>query len=188
MNHITSNINWIIVGTYKTHPEANGWYIASDYQRLFWDHIPYNVDKTTAYNEKEGYGYLKSFPNIIFFDYVKHDCTLKSSKDEDIIKSKFQNLIDGVSKLRIICSKLKGQIRIGFVGFNSYGLFYNTINNSIPPNKSPFWKELRKKDNYGKQFVNYEKNTNIYLLENITSRYYKTHFVELNGWKSFWLI
>lgn len=187
MHDQLKQITRIIVSTYKTHPEEKGWYIASEYKRLFWDNIPFTVDQKTIYNEKEGYGYLQNFPNIIFFDFVKHDSSFKSSKDEDIIKYKLQNLLDGVARLKNICKEFKGKIRLGFVGYNSYGLFYNVIHNSIPQSTNLSWKDIRKKGIYGKQPIYYEKNVDIYLLENITSKYYKTHpDATLKGWESFW--
>ncbi|MGD9492852.1 MAG: hypothetical protein AB7V36_05815 [Bacteroidales bacterium] len=188
--------NRIIVGTYKTHPEEMGWYIAPEYQELFWKKIPDDYKNvasgntnTFIYDKALGTGACSNLPNVFFFDLVKHDTGLNSSKDVDVLRQKSSELLLGLMQLKTLINEFSGEIRVGMVGYNVAGLIKLVFDEpEIDPNvlSKRNLKEVAFKSKYGRTEIFVNQRATFYLLENITSRYYKTHDSELIGWKSFW--
>jgi len=194
-----NNIRWIIVATYKTKPEDEGWYIAREYKSNFWklvsDRFGINLFSELTkdtFNKKGNYGYIESAPNIIFFDLVKNTGnSFNTTRDEVLyeLPDFKKSLIKGLSELDALIEECRIETRVGLVGRNTAGIFVNSYNDINLINKLEFAKIKFKKTEYGILksiiFKNY-KNSSFYFLENITSRYYKTKNKRMLGWDVFW--
>jgi hypothetical protein len=186
-----NKIAWVIVGTYKTRPEENGWYISDNaFKQLLWDRMPFETDQKTAYLPDLEIGRLIDSPNVMFFDLAKFDQTLQSTLDDEVLKKKYKDLIVGTFRLKSIIQDLEknyNQVRIGFVGKNAYSFFHHAKNETLPTQNPSNWKKLKIKQSYGEVLMDGTKsNVKYYLLENITSRFYKTTMSNLEGWLMFW--
>lgn len=191
----TSNTTWILVNTYKSKPESAGWY--TEYENEIWKDFfkKFNIENNeTVFDEAKGYGMLKMQPNVLFFDYVKHNAKFssktigkvkKTTSDDVVIEEKLPELLKGVNNLIELIKTFKNTVRIGFVGQNPYNLFYHIINNSSLITTEHLTWTLLKKRSYGKQAIcNLPSNVEIFFLENISSSRLGRNPL-LPAWKSF---
>jgi hypothetical protein len=186
-----NEIAWVIVGTYKTRPEENGWYISDNaFKPLLWDRMPFETNQKTEYLPDLEIGRLIDCPNVMFFDLAKFDITLQSTLDDEVLKKKYEDLILGTFRLKSIIQYLERnyhQVRIGFVGKNAYSFFHHAKNETLPTQIPRDWRNLKIKQGYGEVVMDgNNSNVKYYLLENITSRFYKTRISNLEGWQLFW--
>ncbi len=193
-----SNLRYIIVGTHKTMPEQCGWYVSIEYKKIFWEHLNDNFNTNLNYSstvntfrKEKGYGYINDMPNILFFDLIKFD-EADTSKDAELFDKPTTRKIffQGAHNLVSLIESCDVETRVGLIGANTSGIFYNAIKKSANDFcKIESLKRVKYKSDYGlitnPDFIKLPK-TSFYLLENITSRYYKAKGGEFNGWKNFY--
>ncbi len=193
-----STLRYIIVGTHKTKPEENGWYIGSKYDEVFWSLLrkkfkskANNSSTINTFDKRKGYGYIKDFPNILFFDLIKYG-EASTSSDSELFDNKEtrKNFVNGVLSLAALIKSENVETKVGLIGTSTAGIFYNAIKNTSDKlNEFENIKKLKYKNDYGlindADFVKFSK-TSFFLLENITSRYYKSGKHELKGWQNFY--
>ena len=191
-------MKWIIVNTYKTKPEEEGWYIANVYKKLFWETLNGNLNTNyshentqNTYSKEFGYGYIREKPEIMFYDLLKNheNNVLENTKDDILfehpeLKNKF---ISGAKKLIQFLDNFNDFIRVGLVGYNTAGIFKLCLENKNLNDNT--LKQIKYQNNYGLcNDIYINEKTEFFLLENITSRYYQSREIYLKGWHSFWII
>ncbi len=138
---------YVIVGTYKTLPEKEGWYIKKKYDKLLWN--KFNLDKykfkvkakeiELSNNYKRLYGEvsLQNGSRIIFYDLLNFRQEIYEKEiysDNRIFRiEKFRNeMLLGAKYFHEFLNKIRKSdfIRVGFIGerseslikFESFGL------------------------------------------------------------------
>jgi len=182
----------IIVGTYKTNSESEGWYINRTKYCVLWEKLSEICGKkfTTEdsyYNLDLKLGRVKS-ANIYFYDLKKFDINAKMknekgkikpmTKDKDLFFKYPNDLINGVMYLDSLLKSFNEDIRIGLMGNNLVGLFilYYLDKQNLLNSKSDLFKLTK---NQGKN-INYglinklndvlPKNVSVYKIYNVTQR------------------
>ena len=193
-------MEWIIVGTYKTNPENQGWYIANVYIYLFWQVLNYHFNTEFFYENTEntydinnGYGYIREKPEIKFYDLLKNheNNQVNGNSDRDLWDNEVlrNRMMTGADNLINFLQNRKVKTRVGLVGRLAAGIVINRAQGINIFN----WNinHINLNDGYGIiNNINLGDNNYVYLLENITAQYfqanYQNHAENLEGWAAFW--
>ena len=126
----SSETKYILVGTYKTNDEKFGWYINDKRYAMLWEKLN---EKFRVVDHKKNsfdgtFGNIEGVSNFHFYDLVKFDNTISTTKDKEVFQHKRNAFIDGI---RMLIDDIKKnpstQYRIGLQGNNSVGLFLNFL-------------------------------------------------------------
>ncbi len=122
---------YILVGTYKTQNENNGWYIHKRYS-ILWDKMGEKFNGSYSHTDCvvskiQGRiaGKIKGVNNFYFYDIKPHDLSLNGkTKDKEVFKLKRNDFKTGLSILfKEITSNPNTEYHIGLQGNNVVGLF-----------------------------------------------------------------
>ena len=190
----------LIVGTYKTNPENQGWYIANVYRNLFWKVLndyfasDFSYENTAnTYDNNNGYGYIREKPEIKFYDLLKNyeNDQVNSNSDQDLWDNAVlrDRMITGADNLINFLQNQKVKTRVGLVGRFAAGIIINRIQGTNIYNQNI--NDINFNNGYGLiDNINLGKYTYIYFLENITAQYYQANYQnhpdDLEGWAAFW--
>jgi hypothetical protein len=128
----SSETKYILVGTYKTNDEKFGWYINDKRYAMLWEKLN---EKLRFVDHKKNsfdgtYGNIEGVSNFHFYDLVKFDNTISTTKDKEVFQHKRNAFIDGIGMLIDDIKKNPSkQYRIGLQGNNSVGLFLSFLEN-----------------------------------------------------------
>jgi hypothetical protein len=124
------NRKFVLVGTYKTNDEKFGWYINDKRYAMLWEKLN---EKFRVVDHKKNsfdgtYGNIEGVSNFHFYDLVKFDNTISTTKDKEVFQYKRNAFIVGIETLIDDIKKNPStQYRIGLQGNNSVGLFLNFL-------------------------------------------------------------
>ncbi|MCH2021956.1 MAG: hypothetical protein MK207_05695 [Saprospiraceae bacterium] len=175
-----NNINYILVGTYKTKPENKGWYVNDYRYSILWEKINNKFDSKCShadceYNTEQSiFGTVNGLNNFFFYDLKTFDYNLKGeTKDIKVFKNNREDFIWGIEQLITeVQSRPKEVFRIGLQGNNTVGLFLNYFNRKERLQKVSLvslakdWRHL----NFGsiKAIKNCPLNLKVYKIYNLT--------------------
>ena len=128
----SKDTKYVLVGTYKTNDEKFGWYINDSRYAMLWDKLNEKFRiRDHKINSFDGtFGNIEGVSNFHFYDLVKYDDSISTTKDKEVFKNKRNAFIEGLRDLvDEIKSNPQQQYRIGLQGNNSVGLFLNFLDN-----------------------------------------------------------
>lgn len=170
----SKNTKYILVGTYKTNDEKFGWYIKDKRYAMLWEKL---IKKFSVVDHKKNsfdgtYGNIEGVSNFHFYDLVKFDNTISTTKDKEVFQRKRDAFIDGIEMLIDNIKKNPStQYRIGLQGNNSVGLFLNFLEdpNRLSLSLSTISKDHRHKK-FGEILINDPnlKNLRVFKIYNLT--------------------
>ena len=143
---------YVLVGTYKTNDEKFGWYINDSRYAMLWNKLneKFRILDHKINSFDGTYGNIEGVSNFHFYDLVKYDDTISTTKDKEVFRDKRNAFIDG---LRVLINEIKSNpkqdYRIGLQGNNSVGLFLNFLENPdrlLKVSLSSIAKDYRHKD------------------------------------------
>jgi hypothetical protein len=128
----SSETKYILVGTYKTNDEKFGWYINDKRYAMLWEKLN---EKFRAVDHKKNsfdgtYGNIEGVSNFHFYDLVKYDNEILTTKDKEVFKIP-EKRMECIERLRTLINIIEEnpnqEYRIGLQGNNSVGLFLNFL-------------------------------------------------------------
>ena len=129
-------MNYILVGTYKTKPESEGWYVNNSRYRILWEKLNNKFESKYSHHdcvynsEKNILGEIKGLNNFFFYDLKPYDFDQKGeTKDSVVYNNSSEDFISGMFKLlEEVKSRPKEFFRFGLQGNNTVGLLLNYLN------------------------------------------------------------
>jgi hypothetical protein len=196
---------WFVVGTYKTKPECEGWYV--NHQKVFWNVLNNNLKKNfskndTFYDQKWDIGRVKNFNNILFYDLLRNSDNNhfrndknKIFEDHKLFKYKYlrEKMVERTKYFAKEILPSFSQIdfcRIGFVGHNAWGIIKNYLSgNADYILDEPNIKNVSSNEEYGAQGNLGFSNCEFYHLYNFTQRNAKKNInIIEEQWGKFWKV
>jgi hypothetical protein len=127
-------MKYILLGSYKTKPEIQGWYSNQRQYSILWEKINAKFNTEYTFNDciYDGFfGRIGSIENFAFYDIKTFDATLNGKTDDTFVfEVKKTDFKAGLYKLiEEIKSNPNMTYRIGLQGNNVSGLFLSYLQN-----------------------------------------------------------